>query len=166
MKPPLAVNRRRFVWMIASVILIYVLVSYLVLPATWTRVEHEPGLSKRAMVTTTAQGIPGGPINVGLIGTKEDVVSAFHAAGWYPADPITLRTSVEIIGSVLLDRSFNDAPVSPLYFDGRREDLAFEKPDGIAPTAGSMSASGWSCSTAPMAVPSGLDQRVSTAGSP
>jgi hypothetical protein len=132
MKPPLAVNRRRFVWMIASVILIYVLVSYLVLPATWTRVEHEPGLSKRAMVTTTAQGIPGGPINVGLIGTKEDVVSAFHAAGWYPADPITLRTSVEIIGSVLLDRSYNDAPVSPLYFDGRREDLAFEKPDGTS----------------------------------
>jgi len=34
---------------------------------------------------------------------------------------------VEIIGSVLLD-----APVSPLFFEGRREDLAFEKPDGIS----------------------------------
>ena len=60
------------------------------------------------------------------------MVSAFHAAGWYPADPVTLRTSVEIIGSVPLDRSYNDAPVSPLYFDGRREDLAFEKPDGTS----------------------------------
>jgi LssY C-terminus len=84
------------------------------------------------MVTSTAQGIPGGPINVGLIGTREDVVSAFHAAGWYPADPVTLRTSLEIIGSVLLVRSYKDAPVSPLYFDGRREDLAFEKPEGIS----------------------------------
>jgi hypothetical protein len=42
------------------------------------------------MVTSTAQGIPGDAINVGLIGTKEDVVSAFHAAGWYPADPINV----------------------------------------------------------------------------
>jgi hypothetical protein len=47
------------------------------------------------MLTSTAQGIPGDPINVGLIGNREDVVPAFHIAGWYPADPITLRTSVE-----------------------------------------------------------------------
>jgi len=79
------------------------------------------------MVTSTAQGIPGDAINVGLIGRREDVVSTFHAAGWYPADPITLRSSLEIVGSVLLDRSYKDAPVSPLDFDGRREDLAFEK---------------------------------------
>jgi len=122
----------RYLWLFAAVVAIYVLISYLILPATWSRIEHEPGLSKRTMVTSTAQGIPGGPINVGLIGAREDVVAAFHAAGWYPADPITLRTSLEIIGSVLLDRSYKDAPVSPLYFDGRREDLAFEKPEGIS----------------------------------
>ncbi len=117
---------------LAVAIVGYIVVSYLILPATWSRIEHEPGLSKRSMVTLTAQGIPGGPINVGLIGTREDVVSAFHAAGWYPADPITLRTSLEIVGSVLLDRSYKAAPVSPLYFEGRREDLAFEKPEGVS----------------------------------
>jgi hypothetical protein len=117
---------------LAAVIVCYVTVSYLILPATWSRLEHEPGLSNRAMLTATAQGIPGGPINVGLIGTREDVIRAFHAAGWYPADPITLRTSVEIIGSVLLDRPYKSAPVSPLFFEGRHEDLAFEKADGIS----------------------------------
>jgi hypothetical protein len=122
----------RYLWLLGAVISIYVLVSYLILPATWSRIEHEPGLSKRAMVTSTAQGIPGDAVNVGLIGTREDVVSAFHAAGWYPADPITLRTSLEIIGSVLFDRSYKGAPVSPLYFDGRREDLAFEKAAGTS----------------------------------
>jgi hypothetical protein len=91
-----------------------------------------PGFSKRTLLTGTAQGIPGGPINVGLIGTQEDLIGAFHAAGWYPADPITLRTSVEIIGSVLFDRPYKSAPVSPLFFEGRQEDLAFEKPDGIS----------------------------------
>jgi LssY C-terminus len=124
-------TRKRWAFTIlATLVALYVVVSYVVLPATWARVEHEPGLAKHTMLTATAQGIPGGPINVGLIGDREDVVRAFHAAGWYPADPITLRTSVEIIGSVLLDRPYKTAPVSPLFFDGRREDLAFEKPEG------------------------------------
>lgn len=115
---------------LAAIAALYVATSYLILPATWARIEHEPGLVKHTMLTTTAQGIPGGPINVGLVGVHEDLVRAFHAAGWYPADPITLRTSVEIIGSVLLDRPYESAPVSPLFYEGRREDLAFEKPNG------------------------------------
>lgn len=123
---------RQYLMLLAAVIVCYVTVSYLILPATWSRIEHEPGLSKRAMVTATAQGIPGGPINIGLIGTHEDLVRAFHAAGWYPADPITLWTSVEIIGSVLLDRPYKSAPVSPLFFEGRQQDMAFEKPEGIS----------------------------------
>jgi len=49
---------------------------------------------------------------------------------WYPADPITFRSSIEIVGSVLFRRPYPHAPVSTLYYDGRREDLAFEKPDG------------------------------------
>jgi hypothetical protein len=125
-------HRYRYLWFFLAIITGYVVVSYLILPATWSRIEHEPGLSKRAMVTLTALGIPGGPINVGLIGTREQVVLAFHAAGWYPADPITFGTSLEIVGSVVLDRSYKDAPVSPLYFEGRREDLAFEKPEGVS----------------------------------
>jgi hypothetical protein len=126
----LRTRKRRAFTILAMLVALYVVVSYFVLPATWARIEHEPGLSKHTMLTATAQGIPGGPINVGLVGDREDVVRAFHAAGWYPADPITLRTSVEIIGSVLLDRPYRAAPVSPLFFEGRREDLAFEKPDG------------------------------------
>ena len=82
------------------------------------------------MVTLTAQGIPGDPINVGLVGDDKDVLCAMQAAGWFPADPVTLRSSIEIAGSVLLDRPYRDAPVSNLYYLKRREDLAFEKPDG------------------------------------
>lgn len=115
-----------------TVIVCYFVISYLILPATWSRIEREPGLAKRTFLTANAQGIPGGPINLGLIGTHEDVVSAFHTAGWYPADPVTLRSSLEIIGSVVLDRPYKDAPVSPLFFEGRHEDLAFEKPHGAS----------------------------------
>jgi hypothetical protein len=117
---------------IASVISIglYLLVAYLILPATWKRYEREPKLANKNMLTENGAHIPGGPINIALTGSREDVLRAFHAAGWYPADPITLRSSIEIAVSVVLRRPYYDAPVSPLYFDGRREDLAFERPEG------------------------------------
>ena len=108
----------------------YGVIAYIALPVAWTHYEHQQGLAGFTMMTRTTQGIPGDPINVGLVGTREDVVCAMHAAGWYPADPITLRSSVKIVGSVVLDRPYRDAPVSNLLYQGRREDLAFEKPDG------------------------------------
>ena len=111
-------------------ILIYALLAYLVLPTFWTHHEHQKGLATLPMVTRTAQGIPGDPINVGLVGDAKDVLCAMQAAGWYPADPVTLRSSIEIAGSVVLDRPYHAAPISNLYYLGRRVDLAFEKPDG------------------------------------
>ncbi|WP_027581633.1 LssY C-terminal domain-containing protein [Bradyrhizobium sp. Ai1a-2] len=121
---------RRIQLLLAVTVAIYALAAYLVLPALWTHHEHQKGLANLPMVTRTAQGIPGDPMNIGLIGDKYDVVCAMHAAGWYPADPITLKSSIEIVGSVLLDRPYRDAPVSNLFYLGRREDLAFEKPIG------------------------------------
>jgi hypothetical protein len=108
----------------------YALLAYAALPSFWSHYEHQRGLEGLPMVTRTPQGIPGDALNVGLVGSKADVVSAMQAAGWNPADPITLRTSLEIVGSVLLDRPYRDAPVSPLFYEGRREDLAYEKPVG------------------------------------
>jgi hypothetical protein len=109
---------------------LYFLLAYIVLPLFWRHYEHQRDLAALPMVTRTATGIPGDPINVGLVGSREDVLCAMNAADWYPADPITLRSSVEIAGSVLLDRPYHDAPVSHLYYNGKRQDLAFEKPVG------------------------------------
>jgi len=120
----------RFLLTALAVVLAYTLIAYLALPALWSHYEHQRGLAGLPMVTLTGQGIPGDPINVGLVGDDKDVLCAMQAAGWYPADPVTFRSSIEIAGSVLLDRPYRDAPVSHLYYLGRREDLAFEKPDG------------------------------------
>src|SRR6478609_9706987 len=121
---------RRWLLIVGAVPIVYLLLAYLILPAVWTHHEHEPGLASLPMVTRTSDGIPGDALNVGLVGNKEDITRAMHAAEWFPADPITLRTSIEIVGSVMLDRPYHDAPVSPLYYQGKKEQLAFEKPDG------------------------------------
>ena len=116
-----------------AVLLGYVSLAYIVLPTFWRHYEHQRPLATLSMVTCTAQGIPGDPINVGLIGDTKEVLCAMNFAGWFPADPVTFRSSIEIAGSVLLDRAYPYAPVSNLFYLGRREDLAFEKPSGKSP---------------------------------
>jgi len=113
-----------------AIVAAWAALAYTVLPALWTHHEHQKGLASLPMVTRTAQGIPGDAINVGLIGNEKEVLCGMNAAGWFPADPVTLKSSIEIAGSVLLDRAYHDAPVSPLFYLDRREDLAFEKPAG------------------------------------
>src|SRR3981189_2422990 len=123
-------TRQRSLLALAAIAVAYLMLAYCLLPVLWPHHEHEPGLASLPMVTRTASGIPGDALNVGLVGSKADFLPAMHAAGWFPADPITLRTSFEIIGSVALDRPYHDAPVSPLYYIGMKEQFAFEKPDG------------------------------------
>jgi hypothetical protein len=120
----------RFLVYTLLLVIAYTALAYLALPLLWSHYEHQKDLATLPMMTFTAQGIPGDPINVGLVGDDKDVLCAMQAAGWFPADPVTFRSSIEIAGSVLLDRPYRDAPVSNLYYQKRREDLAFEKPDG------------------------------------
>ena len=122
----LSARRRRWLLILLAVPIVYFVLAYLVLPKLWKHHEHEPGLATLPMVTRTSAGIPGDALNVGLVGSKEDIVRAMHEAEWFPADPITLRTSIDIIGSVMLDRPDHDAPVSPLYYDGKKERMAVQ----------------------------------------
>lgn len=108
----------------------WALFAYLLLPLAFRHHEHQPAAAGLPMVTTTRDGIPGDPINVGVVGAQAELVALMHAAGWFPADPVTLRTSLDIVGSIAFDRPYPQAPVSPLFYSGRKEDLAFEKPIG------------------------------------
>ena len=125
---------RRGLGALAAVAAVYVLTAYLILPLLWREHEagHHPALDGAPTVTTNADGIPGDPIDVALVGSRSELVNAMLAAGWHPADPITLRTSLEIAESVVLDRPDPDAPVSSLYLFGRRQDLAFERDVGAS----------------------------------
>jgi hypothetical protein len=108
--------------------------AYAVEPWVWRHYERQQGLADRAMVTTTKLGIPGDALNVGLEGSSDDGICAMRAAAWNPADPVTLRSSVAIAGSVLAHRAYATAPVSDLYYEGRKQDFAFQKPSGKSPS--------------------------------
>ena len=45
------------------------------------------------------------------------------AAGWLPADPITLRSSLRIAAGTVLRRSYDTAPMSNLFVSGPQAGL-------------------------------------------
>ncbi|WP_162987039.1 LssY C-terminal domain-containing protein [Sphingomonas paeninsulae] len=110
--------------------LLVVLLGYSLLPRAWQFHERRVGSRGIVWVTHTKQGIPGDPINITLQGSQTEVACLFHRAGWLPASGITARSSMKIVDSVAFHRPDPSAPVSALYFEGRREDFAFEKEVG------------------------------------
>jgi hypothetical protein len=116
------------------VIMAYVVMAYMALPMYWLRyTRHHPALDDTPNITYTVDGIPGDPLNVALIGTATDVKRIMQAAHWYPADPLTLRSRIEIADAAVFEHPYDDAPVSNLFLWGRKEDLAFEQPVGDNP---------------------------------
>lgn len=134
--PPRRPSRRRLRAtgrVLAVLVVAWGATAYLAMPEFWWL--RDRGLTDRigSFLTTTPQGIPGDPINVGLVGPETEVVRAFAAAGWHPADALTLESAIGIGLSVVLDRPYEGAPVSTLIYEGRKQDLAFEKRDGVSP---------------------------------
>jgi hypothetical protein len=123
---------RRIVAAVVIVPAIYLGLAYGILPLIWTEVERgrHPALDGLPTVTYDADGIPGDPLNVALIGDEAEVIAAMLAANWYPADPITLRSSLKIAESVVFHRPDPTAPVSSLFVFGRKQDLAFQQDVG------------------------------------
>jgi hypothetical protein len=126
--------RRRILKYGAVILLVYLVIAYGLLPVAWDFYTHRhPALDDVPGITETKTGIPGDPLNVALIGTKSEVESIMQAAGWYAANPLGLKSDLKIAADTVLDRPYDEAPVSSLFLFGRKEDLAFEKPVGDNP---------------------------------
>jgi len=125
---------RKLLLFAGGLLVIYFVAAYVVLPLVWrTDTKRHPDLSGGPRISHTANGIPGDPVNLALVGSESDVIHAMTATAWYPADPITFRTSVRIAVDSVFRRPDDDAPVSNLYLFGRKQDLAFEQPIGDNP---------------------------------
>ncbi len=68
----------------------------------------------------------GDPINLVLLGTGAQIDSAFRHAGWVRAQAPSLRSLARGVTAAVVERSAVGAPVSTQYFEGRKQDLAYE----------------------------------------
>jgi hypothetical protein len=121
-------RRRRLTGLVIGLLLVWAVVAYVAMPAWWKRyVRRHPALDDIPDITHTANGIPGDPVNVALVGSKEDLVRIMLAAKWFPADALSLESSLKIAVDAVFKRPDPDAPVSNLYLFGRKEDIAFQQ---------------------------------------
>lgn len=108
-------------------VLFWAVLAYLVLPRLHrilTEIYVPDYFIGRAR---TSDGLLGDPINLALVGTEAQLDDAMRAAGWTRADDVTLRSSWRIITSTVLRRSYDEAPVSPLFLFGRQQDVAYQQ---------------------------------------
>ncbi|MER1997116.1 MAG: LssY C-terminal domain-containing protein [Arthrobacter sp.] len=77
--------------------------------------------------TRTSDGLFGDPVNLALNGQSGQVHAAMRHAGWTMADPVNLASSRRIVTATLLRRSYDAAPVSPLFLFERQQDFAYQQ---------------------------------------
>jgi hypothetical protein len=104
----------------------YVLAAYLVIPGLIRafRIFHPP--KHLPLYCITPDGFASDPLNVGLIGTKQEIIETMHKAGWHLADPMKPQSLFKHICSVVIGTRYLTAPMSNLYMFGRKQDLAFQ----------------------------------------
>lgn len=112
---------------ILALCLTYALAAYIILPRavrTGLKVlqrHHVPRF------TVTGDGLPGDPVNLALVGTFDQLRSAFAKAGWIEAAPLNLASSWHMARAFVLNRPYPAAPFSTLYLFGRGQDVGFQK---------------------------------------
>jgi len=114
-------------WGIPFFLAFWVLLAYLVLPRLHrilTTVYVPDYFIGR---TRTSDGLLGDPVNLAFQGSGEQIQAALESAGWTKAQPVTLGSSWRIITSTLARRSYDEAPVSPLFLFGRQQDFAYQQ---------------------------------------
>jgi hypothetical protein len=123
---------KRLPWIIALAAT-YAAAAYIILPYA---VRMGLKILQRCRVpryTLTADGLPGDPVNLALIGTFEELRTAFAAAGWTQADPLNIKSSWRMVRTFVLDQPYPAAPFSTLYLFGRGQDIGFQRAIGDSP---------------------------------
>ena len=118
---------------ILAVALTYGIAAYILLPRV-IRVGLKILQRKRVpRFTITGDGLPGDPVNLVLIGTRQQLQSAFACAGWSEADRLGLASSWRMVRAFVFNSPYATAPFSTLYLFGRGQDIGFQKPIDNSP---------------------------------
>lgn len=111
-----------------AILFTYALGAYVLIPALIRGYRIFRPATHLPLYCVTPDGFASDPINVGIIGTRRQLIQAMEQAGWHLADPYSGRYLVRHVLSIVFGWEYLNAPVSKLYLFGRKQDLAFEIP--------------------------------------
>jgi hypothetical protein len=111
-----------------AIFVTYSLTAYLFIPAAVRVLRIVFPTRHLPLYSITPDGFASDPLNIGIVGTRRQLIEAMEAAGWYVADAHSLSNVIRAGLSTIFNWEYNKSPVSTLYFLGRRQDVAFEIP--------------------------------------
>lgn len=111
-----------------AIFLTYVVGAYVLIPLLIRAARIIFPAKHLPLYCVTPDGFASDPLNIGIIASRADLITAMQAAGWYVADNYSLRNNAHVLISALLNRPYATAPMSNLYLFGRKQDLGFEIP--------------------------------------
>lgn len=112
---------------ISGLIILWVITAYVFLPRLhrfFTKI-YVPDYYIGRVKTT--DGVLGDPVNVAFNGTKVQIIKAMKSAGWTVADELNIKSTLKMIKSFVLRKSYVHAPVSSLFLFGNKQDIAFQQ---------------------------------------
>lgn len=119
--------------LLVALFVAYLATAYLILPGIirvarlFWKPMHIPAF------TYTPDGWKVDPVNIGIVATEEEFVTAMKEAGWFVAESGSIRRMLKMAFSVIFQRSYPNAPMGTHYLFGRGQDYGFEIPIGTSP---------------------------------
>lgn len=116
-----------------AILITYVLTAYVLIPAFIRLIRIVVPANHLPLYCVTPDGFASDPLNIGIIATRRELITAMESAGWYVADRHSFKNVFRMVASTLVGQVYRHAPVSSLYLFGRKQDIAFEIPIENAP---------------------------------
>jgi hypothetical protein len=112
---------------VTGVVVLWVFTAYLVLPRVHRYLTKIYVPDYYIGRVKTVDGVLGDPVNLAFIGTKAQIITTMKEAGWTRADELNTKSTLKMISSALLRKSYERAPVSSLFLFGNKQDMAFQQ---------------------------------------
>ncbi|HSX30346.1 MAG TPA: LssY C-terminal domain-containing protein [Candidatus Saccharimonadales bacterium] len=111
-----------------ALLITYVVMAYVIIPLLFRvyRFFYHP--VHLPLYCTTPDGFASDPINIALVGTRQQVLKAMQMAGWQLADKHTPLNVLREIMAAITGHPYSNAPMSRLYLFGRKQDFGFQVP--------------------------------------
>ena len=85
-------------------------------------------LQKLICCTTDKVGkVMGDPLNLVVVGEEHELLVTMVRGGWDFTETTTANSIGKMIDSMVLGASYRNSPVSPLYFEGRKQDFSMQR---------------------------------------
>lgn len=116
-----------------AIFITYIITAYFLIPAFMRTLKVLLKPKYIPHYSTTSDGFASDPVNIGVVGTRKQLIGSMSEIDWKIAHKQNLRNLLRMGFAILLKKSYPNAPFSNLYLFGRKQDIGFQLPIGNSP---------------------------------